>query len=49
MRKLLSAVPLGGWGIPQEIAVAAIFLASDDTQFITGITLPVYVGWATAL
>jgi len=34
-------VPLGRVGQPEEIARAAVFLVSDDSSFITGITLPV--------
>lgn len=33
--------PVGRWGTPDEIAKAALFLASDDAAFITGTTLVV--------
>jgi NAD(P)-dependent dehydrogenase (short-subunit alcohol dehydrogenase family) len=33
-------------GEPSEIAWAALFLASDESSFITGITLPVDGGWS---
>ena len=37
MRKaVLSRTPLGRWGLPEEIAATAAFLASDDASFITG-------------
>ncbi|TGD81652.1 SDR family NAD(P)-dependent oxidoreductase [Hymenobacter wooponensis] len=36
---LISTVPLGRLGDPDEIAKAASFLASDDSSFITGIEL----------
>jgi NAD(P)-dependent dehydrogenase (short-subunit alcohol dehydrogenase family) len=33
--------PLPEPGAPEHIAAAALFLASDDAQFVTGVTLPV--------
>lgn len=35
------SVPLRRLGIPKEIGAAAVFLASDEASFITGIDLPV--------
>jgi NAD(P)-dependent dehydrogenase (short-subunit alcohol dehydrogenase family) len=34
-------VPMGRMGRPEEIASAAVFLASDESSYITGIDLPV--------
>jgi NAD(P)-dependent dehydrogenase (short-subunit alcohol dehydrogenase family) len=34
-------IPMGRMGQPEEIASAAVFLASDESGFITGIDLPV--------
>jgi NAD(P)-dependent dehydrogenase (short-subunit alcohol dehydrogenase family) len=42
----LSIVPMGRFGRPEEIATAALFLASDDSSFVTGIELFVDGGTA---
>jgi 3-oxoacyl-[acyl-carrier protein] reductase len=38
---LLSTVPLGRAGTPQEVAAAVTFLASPEAAYITGAVLPV--------
>ena len=45
-KNLVSTVPLGRMGSPDEIAKAVLFLASDDSSFITGIELFVDGGQA---
>jgi NAD(P)-dependent dehydrogenase (short-subunit alcohol dehydrogenase family) len=39
MRELASSIPMGRAGEPDEVAKAALFLASDDSSFVTGIEL----------
>ncbi|MEN9936878.1 MAG: hypothetical protein RLZZ387_3457 [Chloroflexota bacterium] len=46
MRKALEArQPMGRLGTPQEVAKAALYLASDDAAFITGTGLVIDGGW----
>jgi 3-oxoacyl-[acyl-carrier protein] reductase len=40
-RRSTAAIPLGRYGRPEELAAAAVFLASDCATFITGATLSV--------
>jgi 3-oxoacyl-[acyl-carrier protein] reductase len=35
-RKVIEMTPLGRWGKPEDVAGAAVFLASDDSSFLTG-------------
>jgi NAD(P)-dependent dehydrogenase (short-subunit alcohol dehydrogenase family) len=44
--QFVSLIPMGRIGQPHEIATAALFLASDDSSFITGIELFVDGGTA---
>ena len=46
-RKMIaSVVPLGRFGTPDEIAKAVVFLASDDSSYVTGTELFVDAGFA---
>jgi NAD(P)-dependent dehydrogenase (short-subunit alcohol dehydrogenase family) len=46
LKNMGNLVPLGRLGKPDEIAKAAVFLASDDSSFVTGIELFVDGGFA---
>jgi 3-oxoacyl-[acyl-carrier protein] reductase len=35
-RKVVDMTPLARWGKPEDVAGAAVFLASDDSSFLTG-------------
>jgi NAD(P)-dependent dehydrogenase (short-subunit alcohol dehydrogenase family) len=46
LRMISASVPLGRFGTPDEIAKAVVFLASDDSSYITGTELFVDGGFA---
>ncbi len=44
--KLAAAIPLGRLGRPEDVAAAAVYLASDEAGWVTGATLHVNGGMA---
>ncbi len=45
MAGLLSHIPMGRQGVPDDIANATAFIASDAASYITGAVVPVDGGW----
>jgi len=45
MKELVEKYPLERLGTPEDVAYAALFLASDEAQWITGVALPVDGGY----
>lgn len=46
--QILSRIPMGRWGQPEELQGVAVFLASDASAYVTGQTLFVDGGWLAA-
>lgn len=42
---ILSRIPAGRWGRPDDLGGAAVFLASPAAAYVTGVVLPVDGGW----
>jgi NAD(P)-dependent dehydrogenase (short-subunit alcohol dehydrogenase family) len=47
-QKIAAGSPLGYAGVPDDIAAAALYLASDDARYVSGHTLVVDAGQTTA-
>ena len=44
-QKVLARIPMGRTGVPEEVANGVLFLASDESSFITGEGLVIDGGW----
>lgn len=44
-RQIMERIPAGRWGAPEDIAGAAVFLASPASDYVTGHILAVDGGW----
>ena len=42
---ILERIPAGRWGVGGDLAGATVFLASAASDYVSGIVLPVDVGW----
>jgi len=47
--RITKMIPLRNIGLPADVAAAVVFLASDDSSYLTGAVLPVDGGTATTL
>lgn len=47
--RIASSIPLGRIGTPQDVANAALFLASDESAYITATNIVVDGGWSAVL
>ncbi|NUR87327.1 MAG: SDR family oxidoreductase, partial [Nonomuraea sp.] len=44
-REITGRIPAGRWGAPEDLAGAAVFLASSAADYVTGHVLVVDGGW----
>jgi len=44
-QRMLASTPMGRWAQPEEVAYGALYLASDESSFVTGSELVIDGGW----
>ncbi|MFM2479090.1 2-dehydro-3-deoxy-D-gluconate 5-dehydrogenase KduD [Celerinatantimonas sp. MCCC 1A17872] len=44
-KEILDRIPAGRWGLPEDVAAPAVFLASSAADYINGYTIAVDGGW----
>lgn len=49
MNGIAGHIPLGRVGTPEEVALCALFLASDEASYVTGANLMIDGGWSAVL
>ena len=49
MRTIANSIPLGRLGSADDVIGAAVFLASDEASYITGVNLAIDGGWSAML
>ena len=47
--RVLARIPQGRWGKPEDIAGAAVWLASPASDYVTGVAIPIDGGYAAML
>jgi 2-dehydro-3-deoxy-D-gluconate 5-dehydrogenase len=44
-QQILARIPVGRWGVPDDLATAVLFLTSPASAYVTGAVIPVDGGW----
>lgn len=44
-KEILDRIPAGRWGLPSDLAGAAVFLASSASDYVDGAVIPIDGGW----
>jgi 2-deoxy-D-gluconate 3-dehydrogenase len=44
-KAMQARMPVGRWGVPQDVAGAAVYLASDASAYVSGTVISIDGGW----